>query len=344
VKRLALLATLLVASVADANVWQHAISAGTPDRAQDIYDSEMKSGDELTLLAMTQVSADRLSTLIERAVTSYRNAAAAKPKEGEPYFRIGRVLYSFYFECNNTMLQRISQTSQTPNPCAAVPGMFDRKHAQEIIDAWDAFEARAPLDPRLSVMHEEDNTVLFHRAVLHTQMNTKDHLEAATRDYEKYLARSERVDETVLSNLAEAYMMEGRLEEAIDTYREALRMSAQTETLYGLAVALDRDERSASALELIASQGESSMQEFHTRVDIEHRTFFVPAGEKYYYYALAYEAFGQSDNAIDAWQRYIASGAHPEYQPRAKAHLEPLLAQRKRQNLHLEAPWHELFH
>ena len=220
---------------------------------------------------------------------------------------------------------------------------FDRKRAEEVIDAWDAFEARAPLDPRLSVIHDEGNTVeaevLFHRAVLHTRLVSKPHLEAATKDYEKILARADVPDETVLSNLAETYMMLGKLDQAIDTYREALRSSRHTETLYGLAVALDRDERGGQAHDLIVSQGEASMEEFHERVS-NGTTFFVPRGEEYYYFALAYEAFGKTEDAIEYWQKYIDSGAHPEFQPRARAHLDPLLAAKKRRNLHIEPPWH----
>ena len=341
-KQLAFAAIVLAATAAHANVWKQAIDTGAPDPKQDIYDSEMKSGDELALQAIGHTaSRENVRQLVNHAALSYRNAASAKPDEGEPYFRLGRLLYSFYFECGDTALMRMN-----PSPLCD-PQSFDRKRAEEVIDAWDAFEARAPLDPRLSVIHDENNTVesevLFHRAVLHTRLVTKAHLEAATRDYEKILARADVPDETVLSNLAETYMMLGKLDQAIDTYREALRTSRHTETLYGLAVALDRDERSGQARDLILSQGESSMDEFHDRV-MTGTTFFVPIGEEYYYFALAYEAFGKTEDAIEYWQKYIESGAHPEFQPRAHAHLDPLLAARKRKSIHIEPPWHELFH
>jgi tetratricopeptide (TPR) repeat protein len=185
--------------------------------------------------------------------------------------------------------------------------------------------------------------LLFHRAVLHTRLVTKEHLEAATRDYEKIMARTDEPDETVLANLAETYMMLGRLDDSIETYRQALRTSRNTETVYGLAVALDRDERGGQARDLIIGQGEQQMADFHRKVN-EGSTFFVPRGEEFYYFALAYEAFGETDKAIDFWQKYIQSGAHPEYQPRAHAHLDPMLADKKRKALHIEPPWHEIFH
>ena len=332
---------VLVASTAHANVWRNAIDAGAPDPAQDVYTSEMKSGDELTLQAtMQSASKETVRQLVGHAALSYRNAAQAKPKEAEPYYRLGRLLYSFYFECDNNPFFRV-------NPSPLCDPAFDKKHAQEIIDAWDAFEARAPLDPRLSVTRDEshslDFNLLFHRAVLHTRLVTKEHLVAATHDYEKIMQRSDTPDETVLANLAETYMMLGRLDDSIEMYRQALRNSRNTETVYGLAVALDRDERGGQARDLILGQGDQAMAEFHRKVN-EGSTFFVPRGEEFYYFALAYEAFGDTEKAIDFWQRYIQSGAHPEYQPRAHAHLDPLLADRKRKALHIEPPWHEIFH
>jgi tetratricopeptide (TPR) repeat protein len=339
------LALLLLAQVAQANTWKHAIETGSPDPSQDVYDSEMKSGDELALQATAThvASKENIRQLVQHAIVSYRNAAQAKPKEAEPYYRVGRLIFSFYFECDALVMQ-VNPSPLCPDPNAA----FDKKRAQEIIDAWDAFEARAPLDPRMSPIRDDgasnDFQILFHRAVLHTRLFTKGNLEAATHDYEKILARSDVPDETALANLAETYMMLGRLEESIDTYRQALRTSRNTETMYGLAVALDRDERGNQAKDLIIAQGEQAMAEFHQRVTVQHRTFFVPQGEEYYYFALAYESFGMTESAIENWQKYITSGAHPEYQPRAHAHLDPLLADRKRKSLHIEAPWREIFH
>ena len=334
----ALLVLACLATSAHANVWQHAIERGSPDPAQDVYDSEMKSGDELAMQANAKgASIKTIRQLVDHAVLSYRNAAQAKPNAAEPYYRIGRLLYSFYFECEDV----ISPTNTSPLCFAHDITLFDRKRALEVIDAWDAFEARAPLDPRLSV-HLGETEILFHRAILSTKLYTKDHLEAAARDYEKILERSdtgnETADETVWSNLAETYMMLGRLEEAIDMYHEAIRRGASTSTMYGLAVALDRDERAAAARDVIQSQGMVALQAFHESVMRGH-TFFVPRGEEYYYFALAHEAFDDIDEAIEYWQKYIQSGAHPEFQPRAKAHLAALAA--KRHGLP-KAPWQEL--
>lgn len=318
-----ILILLLVATTAHANVWQSAIDRGSPDPRQDVYDSEMKTGDELAMQANAKgASYKTVRSLVDHAVMSYRNAAAAKPKAAEPYFRIGRLLYSFYFECDDVY----SAINASPLCIARDTNLFDRKHAQEIIAAWDAFEQRAPLDPRLSV-HLGVNEILFRRAILSTKLAGKANLEAAAHDYEKLLARTDAANDadidTVYSNLAETYMMLGRLEDAIDEYHEALRHGASISTMYGLAVALDRDERTAAAFDVIQSQGLVALRQFHESV-MKGGTFFVPRGEEYYYFALAHEAFGETDAAIEYWQKYIQSGAHPEFQPRAKAHLAAL--------------------
>lgn len=328
-----LFVTVTVAAVASdvhADVWSRAVSAES-DRSREVYDAEMQSGDELVLQATASRIASRsmIQQLLQRAIASYRNAAKLRINEPEPYYRIARLEYSFYFECGQTALAPWISSPLCPGPGAP----FDNKHAQEVIDAWNEFEARAPLDPRLSPVYEDassaDFSVLFHRAVLHTHFATQDHLVAAIADYEKILERSDAPNETTLANLAETYMMLGQLEHAVETYRRALRMSHSTETLYGLAVALDRSERGSQAKELIVSQGRQQMEEFHRRVSILHLTFFVPRGEEYYYFALASEAFGDTANAIDYWQKYLISNAHPEFQPRARSHLEVLLAKPK---------------
>lgn len=342
------IALVFATTVARADVWRHAIEQGSPDTQQDIYDSELMSGDELTLQATSSaVSPENVRQLVFHAAQSYHNASTAKPDAAEPFYKTGRLLYSFYFESCGSSQSYLLQRSPL---CRADRTVFDSKHAKEIIEAWDAFEARAPLDPRVSVERggpaTSDFNLLFHRAVLHTQLSTHDDLIAATKDYERIIARTDLPDETVLSNLAETYMMLGRLDEAIDTYRQALRSNRNTETMYGLAVALDRDDRGDQARDLIGSQGEQALGEFRKRVE-SGLTFFVPKGEELYYFGLAYEAFGKTELALASWQGYMTSDAikaHPEYQARAMAHLDALLHDRHRKPLHIEAPWRDFIH
>lgn len=340
--RLAVLALIgALGTAAQANVWDDAIERGKPDPAQDTYDMEMRSGDEHAVLANARgLSRKEVLHQVQLAITSYKNAATAKPKEGEPYFRIGRTLYSFFLECND-----VSMPASLRSPlCNPDPRVFDRRHAEEIIEAWNAFEARAPLDPRFGVGAFGETEILFRRAILHTKLATRPNLEAAAADYEKILARQDAagdgLSENVVGNLAETYMMLNRMDEAIEMYKTALRGggAGETSTWYGFAVALDRDERTQQALEVIQSLGEEQRNAFHRKV-IAGETFFVPEGEKHYYFALSDEAFGLEEEAIDNWKKYIASGAHPEFQPRAKAHLDALLKKRRKGGAPFDPPW-----
>ncbi|HEY5952270.1 MAG TPA: tetratricopeptide repeat protein [Kofleriaceae bacterium] len=337
-----LLVLALAASTAQAQttVWDRAIDIGKSDRAiDDKYDAEMEQGDDHARLASSKnASIKEIMSQLQLALASYRAASALKPRDGEPYFRIGKLLYSFYFDCSEQWSHQYAFIT-----CDAT--RFKRDKAKEVIAAWDAFEARAPLDPRLSVEVMGDSEILFDRAILHTKLASKQDLEAAAADYEKLLARHDGESGTtsrVLGNLAETYMMLDRLEEALETYREALRGSSDTSTWYGYAVALDRDESTRQALEIIRSLGREQRDSFYMGV-AGGGTFFVPEGEKYYYFALSDEAFGFEQEAMDNWSKYIASGAHPEFQPRAKAHLDALSAHKKRKAIPIETPWPELF-
>jgi tetratricopeptide (TPR) repeat protein len=343
-KAAALLATALAitcgAHAAQANVWDRAIDSDKPQRAaDDKYESEMRQGDEYAIrAAVRNASLREVKQQLGNAISSYRAAAAAKPREGEPYFRIGKLLYAFYFDCPDGQSRR----GLPGATLTCLSGMFDPAKAKEVIAAWDAFELRAPDDPRLSVDPVVgESEILFDRAILHTRLATKADLTAAAADYEKLLSRYDAQDGStsrVLGNLAETYMMIGRMEESLETYREALRGSSDTSTWYGYAVALDRDESTRQALEIIRSLGREELEHFVMQV-AGGTTFFVPEGEKYYYFALAKEAFGLDEEAIEYWQEYIKSGAHPEFQPRAKAHLDALAVRKKRKAIPIDSPW-----
>jgi tetratricopeptide (TPR) repeat protein len=331
-KRLALFALLLAAtSPVQANVWDHATA---PDAAvQDTYETELRQGDEHALQGNTRgITTREVANQVALAATKYRAAAATKPNEAEPYLRLARLLFSFYLECDS---------ENSPYASDLCSRRLNRAKAEEVLAAWDAAEQRAPLDPRFSVGVFGEGEILFRRAILHTKLGTKPHLEAAARDYEKILARQDNADggnESVTGNLAETYMMLGRLEDAVEMYKEALRSGSDSATWYGFAVALDRDERTDQSLEVIRSLGRDQRDQFHAAV-ISGRTFFVPEGEKFYYFALIDEALGLDADAIMYWRQFINSGAHPQFQPRAKSHLDALVKKKRKSPLPIEPPW-----
>ncbi|MBA3820181.1 MAG: hypothetical protein H0X17_14905 [Deltaproteobacteria bacterium] len=311
---------------AHANIWQDALEQASPDAAKATYDKELREGDEHVLIANAEnASLPVRKQQVQLALQSYRNAAAALPQEATPYFRIAAVLHSFYLEaCDEP---RLGTTGSPLRDCR------NRKHfnavvGKQVVDALYAAEARAPLDPRWAA--DSGESLIFTRALLLTRLATPATWEAAVRDYKLYLSRadgSDRGTENAWSNLAETYMMLGRLDDALDAYRE-IRDYPDVSTTYGAAVALDRSERGDLAQALIVRQGKQGYELFRQLVNLD-LTFFVPAGEEYYYFALVEQAWGNYDAALSAWRQYIASGAHPQFHGRAKQHIDMLITKQR---------------
>jgi tetratricopeptide (TPR) repeat protein len=307
-----------VAATATAGVWDRAVQSPEQETANELYDAKMLEGDAATLTATIQSASIRNSLdSIRRAEAAYRAAAVARPREAEPFFRIGTLLHEMHFSCDGT-----GNRIPTCDPKYATP-----KLGETVVEAWLEFERLAPLDPRIG-------EILLKRAILSTKLikgtaGDRRHLENAARDYQAALDRSDgltgtRGDEQLLGNLAETYMMLGRLDESIATYAQAVSEgAARVSTVYGLAVALDRDGSADQALRYIQAQGSSGFDSFKRDV-IRRSVFYVPEGEVNYYFALANEAFGNHGAALAYWNRYITSGAHPEFHARAKEHIEQL--------------------
>jgi tetratricopeptide (TPR) repeat protein len=311
-----LLLLVFLAAPADASVWDRALQGPDDEATRDLYDAKMLEGDTATLTATIQSTsiANNLES-IRRAEAAYRAASAARPREAEPYYRIGTLLFQMYYNCDQIYSQL---PTCDPNNMA---------HAEAVIAAWDEFEKRAPLDPRVSEL-------LLSRALLHTKLidgspGDHRHLERAAADYQAALDRGDgmsatRGDEQLLGNLAETYMMLNRLDDAIASYGRAIVAgAARVSTVYGLAVALDRDGSGDQAIRQIQGQGAEGLDAF-TKECLRRAVFFVPSGESSYYFALASEAAGNHGAALSLWIRYIASGAHPEFQARAREHIEAL--------------------
>jgi len=313
----ALLLVAALAGSAHANVWDRATDS-TTEAARDRYDAAMHDGDELAARANAKGQSVRtVNTLVDQAIAQYRIAAEARPTDGEPYFRIASVLESFFTDCGAAM-----RFGQAP-PLTCVRTTLDEVRTKQAVEAWEAFEARAPLDPRVG-------DSLFSRAILRTKLvelvkDPKPWLEGARKDYTALLDRADGMTmlqlDQVWGNLAETQMMLGDLDEAIANYRVAIDKGADTSTHYGLAVALDRDERGADALEVIRRQGGQSFESYREKLQ-RGDVFYVPRGEEFYYYGLVYEAFGYYAESIAAWKSFIKSGAHPQYQARAKQHID----------------------
>src|SRR6185503_6643651 len=147
-----LLIVVMAGATADASVWDRALTSPEDEAARDLYDAKMLEGDTATLTSTIQSASIRNGLeSIKRAEAAYRTAASIRPREGEPYFRIGNLLYQTHFDCD-TMTSRLP----TCDPMYATP-----RRAELIVEAWDEFEKRAPLDPRVG-------EILLKRAILNT--------------------------------------------------------------------------------------------------------------------------------------------------------------------------------
>lgn len=333
--RALLAVTVLAALVAPAraDLWKRATEPNDP--ATDTFNALIQKGDDATLAANTQgITTNVAVRQYDIAVEAYRGAAKLKPASAEPWFRIASVIDAFWITgCDPA--DPLSD-GRSPATCGATAVNRVAK-ARELLEAWETFEALSPLDPRV-------NQILYRRAITRTKLlatpgaQLEPLLRAVVKDYQALLDRKDGLslvsDEGIVGNLAETYLMLGDTERAIELYLEALRLGGGVSTTYGLAVALDRDGRGSSALNVIRSQGVEGAAQFERLYDV-NAIFFVPDGEIEYYFALAAEAFGNVNGAIQHWRRFIQSGAHPQYQARAKEHLDRLSL---RKSIQIEVP------
>lgn len=131
----------------------------------------------------------------------------------------------------------------------------------------------------------------------------------------------------LLGNSAEALMALGRLDDAIRRYAEAESIDRSDQGALhalGLAVSYDRDgqiQKSREAIEraLAADPG--------LRIFQSDEVFFVPEGDRHYYWGLLHEQFGNRDEAIHSFRDFLAEVPHSRYAARARSHIEELKRQ-----------------
>lgn len=131
----------------------------------------------------------------------------------------------------------------------------------------------------------------------------------------------------LLGNSAEALMALGKLDEAIRRYAQAESIDRTDQAslhALGLAVAYDRDgqlQKSREALQraLAADPGLRTFQ--------SDDVFFVPEGDRYYYWGLLNEEFGNRDEAIKAFRDFVTEVPRSRYAVRARAHIDDLKRQ-----------------
>ena len=156
----------------------------------------------------------------------------------------------------------------------------------------------------------------------------------AVASYDQQIALGE-ADATVYSNVAELLMTLGRLGEAEERYRDAIRIDERAGdrrgreqslafSYYGLGVALDREGRDAASREAIgrAAALDPNLSLLRLAQQPGAEVFFIPEGDVFYYLGLAAERLGNRDDAGAAFQEYLARQPKSPWFARARAHVE----------------------
>ncbi len=318
----AAVAVLLSAPAARAdNIWERALQGPVeetkphrpaPPPELDEYGKQMWWGDYHALRLEQKRTEMPIMTraglyYLQKAILGYQRAIKADPSKAAPHLRLAELLYG-------TCLQ---------NRDRRCGGMREDALRASALHEWEEFERLAPNDPRLQYVWPT-------RALEYTKEATADGLKNALRDYEK-ICNSVGLDNipahnagVLASNRAEIHMMLGQMGEAITWYKRALDYEMDPGWGFGLAVAYDRDGQGMRAREMMRNYlTRSTLGRFVD--DVAGGTlFFVPEGEVYYYFALMHETLGNLDLAISAYQRFIDSGAHPEFDARARSNIANL--------------------
>jgi tetratricopeptide (TPR) repeat protein len=199
-----------------------------------------------------------------------------------------------------------------------------------------ALERACPLAPA-SRASPAAHSCWFHLGV---ERSRAGQLTEALVAYERLIAAGD-ADATTYTNAGELLMAAGRLGEAEEHYREAVRLetsapvAARIETShaltlasYGLAVTLDRAGQPEAAREMMARA--LVLDPRHATLTAAEQpdadVFFVPDGDVYYYLGLAAEVAGDADEGAAAFQEFLRRHPHDASAPRARAHLDALVA------------------
>jgi len=274
----------LPAAAEDPDYWDSVRSPELPR-----YRLELRAG--LQLLDDTdldeELDPDRRDVLRRAAVIHFERAVAIAPDRVDAHYFLGSVLYALADD-------------------AGAVASFQRVRA---LSSDSPFEA----------------DIAFKLGVSHTR---QQRFAEAVVEYDRALAfalderrpGSLSLRSVTLSNRAEVLMGLARLEEAVTSYRMAFDADDRNAgALWGLAVALDRDEQVGPAREAALRAAQTDPERTGiTGPDV----FFVPAHEKHYYLGLAFEAAGDTDAALAEWQAFLlVAGSDGRWSAEARRHV-----------------------
>ena len=147
--------------------------------------------------------------------------------------------------------------------------------------------------------------------------------EAAIEGLRRIQGRAQGQHALVYQRLGECYMALGRLDEAVESFRQGLRLSPYSSDIgFALAVAHDRDEdaaqaRDALSLALTRDPRGSSLAGIN-RV-------WIPPHDAHYYQGLAALGADDGPRAVLHLRRYLAAAGETSWAPRARVRYEEAL-------------------
>jgi tetratricopeptide (TPR) repeat protein len=269
----------------------------------------------------------------ERALAAYENALVLRPNDPDLHYAAGGLICEYVYDYYGQDLHLRHKRDELGN---------------RAITHWQTFERLSPKDPRrvnfvlsLGVSQQQPFggapqlvrwPFQFCRSIIYTKMGGDENYTRALDDYDYLLAVNPR-DLTdapfialLLTNSAEILMALGRLDEAIERYREALDYEGEPLHYYGLAVALDRAGLGESALAAMRAGVEKEPSDQAALASLSRPSvFFIPPGDIDYYLGLGHLALGHAEKAAHHFGQFVRNvGDRSPYARRAAEHLDGL--------------------
>lgn len=144
--------------------------------------------------------------------------------------------------------------------------------------------------------------------------------EAAIEGLRRILGRARGREVAIYQRLGECYMALGRLDEAVEAFRQGIRLSPYSAELgFGLAVAHDRDDDAAQSRDALQS---ALARDPRAGSLVAVGRIWIPRADAPYYLGLA--ALGGDDHprAVLHFRRYLAAAGEGPWSRRARAHYE----------------------
>lgn len=247
---------------------------------------------------------------LTRAAVLFREAVAASPGRARGHEHLGKAAYH---------LAHLDRAAGQSGP---------RHDLKRMKEAVAALERARSLDATIGESYDTTNML----GIAHF---TLGQLERAVLEFDRAersltsgggsssVRRGRR--SLLLGNSAECLMGLGRLNEAIQRYREALTLGGgsrlENSHHWGLAVAYDRDEQPAKAM---AHARRAVARDKSMSALTSNGTFFIPAGEVHYYRAMGHLALGQVDRARQELTTFLEDLPGGQWAPQARARLAQL--------------------